>query len=452
MRLRLDSRGRGSIYAALWVAIFLFCSRTIATESTFLSPSATTSAFLDSIGINVHLSFLDSPYGNLPLVLHELDSLGVHHVRDGANPADFIARQTTAWLQLRSHGIRVNSVLDPRYAVRTVSPKSLLALLSVANGVVESIEGPNELDVSELPDWPAVDREYQRSIWESRRSLGIDRANVPLIGPSMAFALQGKKLGDISAYVDYGNLHPYPGGHQPSVIFPDPDSLQAFFDDRLAQAAVMYGGLPIYVTETGWHNCFGEQKGTPATSLEATARYVPRLFLENFNHGIHRTYLYELIDWHADPHQANHEYHWGLLQNDGTEKPAFRTLQTLIALVDDATRMPVDTPAQAAAIPVSFRYQIESTTWVAPHSTALRARDGSLLLLLWQEVPSYSIVEQRDIDVPTLPVRVRLDRAAPSARLFDVSRGTQPLQQWTAGATFELQVPDHVLILRIGSH
>lgn len=451
MRLRLDNGGVGLLRAALWLAIVLFCSCSLGTESTFLFPTNTTGAFLDSIGVNIHLSFFDSVYANYPFVLRELASLGLHHVRDGANPSDLNELQTAAWRQLRTHGTRVNVVLDPRYAVKIVTPQSVSALLSAGGGSVESIEGPNELDVSGLPDWPTVDRKYQQSIWESRRSLGLSRANLSLIGPSMAFASNGGKVGDISAYADFGNLHPYPGGHQPSVIFPEPGSLRAFFDDRLAQAAVMYGTLPIYVTETGWHNCFGEQKDTPATSLEATARYVPRLFLENFNHGIRRTYLYELIDRSADPRQTDHEFHWGLVQNDGTEKPAFRTLQTLIALVDGATGMPVDTSVQAAATPASFRYRIESTS-SALHSTALRAPDGSLLLLLWQEVASYSIAEQRDIDVPTLPVRVSLDRAAPSARLFDVSRGTQPLQQWTAATTFELQVPDHVLILRISSH
>jgi hypothetical protein len=451
MRLRLDNRGVGLLRAALWLAIVFFSSCSDGTESAFLLPANTTGAFVDSIGINVHLSFFDSVYANYPFVLRELASLGLHHVRDGANPADLNGLQTATWRQLRSQGTRINVVLDPRYAVKIVTPHLVSALLSAGGGSVESIEGPNELDVSGLPDWPSVDRKYQQSIWESRRSLGLSRADVSLIGPSMAFASNGGKVGDISAYADYGNLHPYPGGHQPSVIFPERGSLRALFDDRLAQAAVMYGSLPIYATETGWHNCFGEQKDTPATSLEAAARYVPRLFLENFNHGIRRTYLYELIDRSADPRQTDHEFHWGLLKNDGTEKPAYRTLQTLIAVVDGATRMPVDSSTQDAAIPASFRYKIESTS-SALHSTALRAPDGSLLLLLWQEVPSYSIEEQRDIDVPTLPVRVRLDRAAASVRLFDVSRGTQPLQQWTAGTAFELQVPDHVLILRVSAH
>ena len=439
----------------LLLAMGLVSCRSRTAEPVFLSANSTTAAFVDSIGINVHLSFHDSPYSNLPLIAQELGALGVHHVRDGANlsPEGMDGLQAAAWLQLRSQGIRVNAMVDPRYAVKTMTVRSLLALISAGGGAVESVEGPNELDVSGMGDWPSADRDYQRSIWEARRSMGRTRSDLSLIGPAMAFAANGEKLGDMSGYADFGNLHPYPGGLAPSVIFPRPGTRQDFLSMSRAQAAVMYGSLPIYVTESGWHNCFGDQKEIPATSLEATARYVPRLFLENFNHGIRRTYLYELIAWRADPEGTNHEYHWGLLEYDGTEKPAFRALKNLIALVSGPPTVQVDAPTQTSDAAANFRYRLEDSGSLSQvHHTALRATDGSLVLLLWQEVPSYNIPEQRDIEVPTRTVRIRLDRAAPSSRLFDISSGIQPIGQWSAVSTLEIQVPDHVVVLRVSPH
>ena len=440
--------------AMLLLAMGLVSCRPRAAEQAFVSADATTAAFVDSIGINVHLSFHDSPYSNLPLIAQELGALGVHHVRDGANltPEGMDGLQAAAWLQLRSQGIRVDAMVDPRYAVSMVTARSFQALVSAGGGAVESVEGPNELDVSGMADWPTVDRAYQRSLWEARNSLGLTRSDVSLIGPSMAFAADGEKLGDISAYADFGNLHPYPGGQEPSVIFPRPGNQQDFFSKSLAQAAVMYGTLPIYITESGWHNCFGDQKEIPATSLEAAARYVPRLFLENFNHGIRRTYLYELISWRSDPLQTNHDDHFGLLEYDGTEKPAFRALANLISLVSAPPAVQVEAPAQTTVAAANFRYLLEASPSLSRvHHGALRAADGSLLLLLWQEVSSFSIPEQHDINVPTRTVRIRLDHAAPWARLFDVSSGTQPVRQWNAVSALEFQVPDHVVILRVSS-
>ena len=455
-------RQQSSLSGKLWLwltpllllAVCLFCFRPRATEPIFLSADSTTSEFIDSIGINVHLSFHDSPYANLPLITQELAALGVHHVRDGANLSSdgLDPLQAVAWLRLRSQGIRVNAMVDPRYAVKTVTAGSLQALVSAGGGAAESIEGPNELDVSGLADWPAVDRAYQRSLWEARQSLGLSQHDVSLVGPAMAFAADGERLGNISAYADFGNLHPYPGGLPPSAIFPRPGTQQDFLSKSLAQASVMYGSLPIYVTESGWHNCFGDQKEIPATSLEAAARYVPRLFLENFNHGIRRTYLYELMAWRADPAGTNHEYHWGLLEYDGTEKPAFRALKNLIALVS-GPEVQVKAPTQTSAADANFGYQLEASSSLSlVHHTALRAADGSLVLLLWQEVSSFSIPEQRNVDVPSRTVRVRLYRAAPWVRLFDVAIGVQPIRQWSAVSTVEIEVPDHVVMVRVSPH
>src|SRR3712207_7649518 len=38
---------------------------------------------------------------------------------------------------------------------------------------------------------------------------------VPVLAPSLVIPTSYDKLGDVSAYCDFGNTHPYPGGRNP---------------------------------------------------------------------------------------------------------------------------------------------------------------------------------------------------------------------------------------------
>ena len=42
--------------------------------------------FVNSIGVNTHLNYFDTVYGNFPFVERELKSIGILHVRDGVLP------------------------------------------------------------------------------------------------------------------------------------------------------------------------------------------------------------------------------------------------------------------------------------------------------------------------------------------------------------------------------
>ena len=47
-----------------------------------------------------------------------------------------------------------------------------------------------------------------------------------------------------------------------------------------------------------------------ASSEAAAAKYVPRLFLEDYARGIVRTYLYEFLDEAADPGLTKCQMYW----------------------------------------------------------------------------------------------------------------------------------------------
>ncbi len=41
----------------------------------------------------------------------------------------------------------------------------------LAGGTIESFEGPNELDISNMKDWPLIDRNYQPTVFSSVRAM-----------------------------------------------------------------------------------------------------------------------------------------------------------------------------------------------------------------------------------------------------------------------------------------
>jgi hypothetical protein len=73
------------------------------------------------------------------------------------------------------------------------------------------------------------------------------------------------------------------------------------------------------------------------------------------------------------------EANFGLLRNDGSEKPAYRSVQGLLGLLRD--------PGPTFR-PNALRYSLSGQT-DRVHHTLLQKRNGSFFLALWQERSSY---------------------------------------------------------------
>ncbi len=386
--------------------------------------------FVNSIGVNTHLNYFDRTYGNFQLVERELKSIGIRHVRDGVHlvNADYNKAVYDRWSQLGSIGIRFDAVLDPRSSLGTLTGDKLDQVERLAGDTIESFEGPNELDISNIPNWASVDRDYQRDVYQSVKSITGPKP-IEALGPSLAFASKGSFVGNISDRVDYGNLHPYPAGKMPSSVFPE----------QLLLAKEVSGDKKTFITESGYHNALDDHSDQPAVSETAAAKYIPRLFLENFSQGIRRTYLYEFLDEAPDPGLTNFQMHWGLLRSDGSEKPAFTAVKDLIGELSDSAE-----PAHLKQMTYSLN---------APngqiHHLLLQKSDGQFFLILWQEVSSYDGKKQEDIAVSPQPVTLTLDHSARSISTYEPTVQAQPLHVYANAAEVSLEVPDHPLVLQI---
>jgi hypothetical protein len=157
---------------------------------------------------------------------------------------------------------------------------------------------------------------------------------------------------------------------------------------------------------------------------------MPRLFLENFNAGIVRSYAYELLDEGTNP--DDREDNFGLLRHDGSRKPAFNALRNLIAILQDRQR-----PASLRSLNYSF-----STSSDSVHHTLLQKADGSVYMVFWLEIPS--------TDAPR-EVAATVTLASPVARVrvFHPAQSADPIATLTDNSRFDLQVSDSPVVVAL---
>ena len=401
-----------------------------ASQATLQGKPQSTFDFVNSIGVNTHLNYFDRIYGNFPLVEQELKSIGILHLRDGVHlqNQEYNEALYRRWIQLGTLGIRFDAVLDPRSNLGPLNAALLEQVDRLAGHTIESFEGPNELDISNVADWPSVDRNYEMSLFEATRAM-TDASHIRVIGPSLAFASHSPQLGNIGSQIDEGNLHPYPAGKMSSIIFPE----------QIDLARVMAGDKGIVFTESGYHNGVNDHRGQPGISEAAAAKYIPRLFLDDFAHGVLRTYLYEFMDETTDPGLGDAELHWGLVRADGSEKPAFGAMKNLIAELNDTAE-----PVQLGHLDWTL-----SPTDSRIHCLLFEKSSGEFDLVFWQEISSYDLRRGLDIENPSIPSVLTLGRHARSVTVYDPVKQSAPLHTFDHVGSVPLGIPDEPLVVEI---
>jgi hypothetical protein len=434
---------------AAYLVLNTSCGETITTGTAQASTSAVVSAgtlqtgeqarsgesFVDSIGANVHLTYFDTGYGNFDLIKKRLGDLGLRHLRDGAQFTPDLNYNNIFYGRLKDlakSGIKFDLIFDPRSSVGQLTSKKLSAIAALAGDSLEAIEGPNEYDNSQDHNWAYTLREYQASLYQTVKS-DPDTRNLPVIGPSFVHAQSREAVGDLSPYLDYGNLHSYPGGKAPT----------SNLKDEIVRARQVSGSQPLVPTETGYHTAVNSRGGHPGISDQAFAKYVSRLYLEYFNQGFTRTYLYEISNEKPDPGRIDAEHNFGLLTSAGEPNPAYFSLRNLIYVVTE--NRPVADPG-AKFWPDQLRYQLEGDTSEI-HHTLLQKRNGSFYLILWHEASSYDIASKADTSVPTRHLLLQLSQER-QVNTYLPLQSSRVVQHY-AGNTISLDVPDHALIVEI---
>lgn len=397
--------------------------------------------FVSSMGVNVHLSYFDRVYGSgfRTIIIPRLQELGLRHVRDGGTwlpNVDWMNEVYLRWRDLAAAtGAKFTVIVSPR---RTATGPGtdygdvshvidLRDRIGVNN--IDAWEGLNEHDVSGRSAFAQEARTLQRALYTLVKNDPTMAWRHRVLGPSMAFASAAAKVGDLSAWMDAGNIHPYDGGKLPT------SNLATHVNGVRAISATR----PLVATEFGYHT--SPVSSNPwhwSVSESAQAKYTLREFLELYNAGVQRSFAYELIDEGTDP--ADMEFHFGLLRIDGSRKPAFAALRNLIMLLGDR-----GAPQFA---PHALRLSLSGDT-TGVRRLLVEKADGRRYLALWQNTRSYDEVTRTDVSAPVRKVIVDLPVAFSTIAVYQPLSGTAPVASYKGARTIQVSVPDHPILLEL---
>jgi hypothetical protein len=411
-----------------------------------VTPAERADAFVESIGINVHLGYTNTSYSNYPLIKDKLVKLDIRHARDGTYSRETPDRREAVYDKYRdlaASGIKFDLVHDSPIDRYDADGRTLSEIAKLAGDSLEAVEGPNEPDIQEdrSVDWASMTRASQASLYKAVRS-NPNMDNISVIGTSIAHGDNvryvmdpngdGEKE-DLGAYLDYGNIHSYSWALHP---FAAETRLVSW---HIPQARLLAGGKRLIATETGYTNATNDQSvGGPVTEGVA-AKYTTRNLLEHFKRGFVRTYVYEFIDEFPDPGKVDRESNWGLLRYDGSEKPAYAALKNLIDLLEDP-----GPPFEPQGLDFSLSGDTSNV-----HRLLLQKRDGQFYLILWLEVSSYDRDRDEEIHVPSQRVTLHLDTPISEATVYQPTFSTDPVTMYSALDKIHLGVPDHPVVVEL---
>ena len=409
--------------------------------------------FIDSMGINVHVESLATPYKNYPAINARLQALGMRHLRDEINDTD--ASFIKEIRQVGELGYRLCGLIEggndyPAAGTRLTS-STLLPIIDNLLPTLELVEGPNEPDDGGFAydgvPYPQGAIHESEDLWNIVKGQA-ETKDLPVLALSEGNTKNFEQLAAITPppidYANYGNMHAYQGG--------------SVGDSGLADYYIPYahdlsGKLGLISTEMGYHNNIrylndGEQQGV---SQRAAAIYLPIAFLSGFNRGVLQTYAYELIDEVNDPRlvSGSGEGHYGLLNYDGTPKPAFTALKNLISLL----RSPQKQSSRSGSLMVKI-----TGAPTTMHFTLLEKTPGVFYLAIWNDVSVYrvaSLQKTEGADLFPSKVPVTLDFCSPSTVTVyapGTSSGVEATRNYTlatSATSIRLALPPEVLLLRI---
>lgn len=396
--------------------------------------------FQESVGVNTHLSYTDtSYYTRFASVLAKLKSSGIHHVRDGYYYRE--AENTGASAAIfQNHKRLAANDITVLYSVGTKNnggaSRSLMDSYLKAVGDAEGLEAGNECDLNKciadaLEMYPTLE--------------GVSRdLNIYLLAPSMTGLSGAKEIGQAPSAVNFTNIHVYYGGRPPYYGWGD--SLGNKNGDTYASTRWWLDVVRTYnspskatmVTETGYPSVRSESSNPPNYTLidSVAASYIPRTLLNNFNAGVVRTFIYEFVD----EGKMGAEQTYGLLRSDLSEKPAFLALKNMLSVMADSSGRKAE--------PRSLMFAIRGADRNTFH-TLLQKKDGTFLLIVWQECASWDPASMTRKDVVQVPVTIALGESHHFINSYKLESTGQMTIEPLTGATVSTKLTDQVSVFAL---
>ena len=385
-----------------------------------MTSPATTSQFVNSLGVNVHMEYTDGKYASTSNVIADLSYLGITHVRDATlNPSN---QGQGSYDALASAGIKFDLFFQGN------DPASSLALVNafVARhpGAVSMIEGPNE--VNNFPiNFAGLSGNAAAVAYQGALDTAV-RSDAALNGVPVA---NMTSYPDLAGAAEYGNFHSYPkNGVQPGATLAH---------DAASQRAAE-GAVPEVMTEGGYTtlltpNYFGGVD-------EATqAKYLLNMFLDNAQAGVVNSYVYQLLDAYSDPTNSDPNDHFGLFNLDNTPKLAATAIHNLTTILS--------TGSDGSAAASSLSYDLSGLPSTAS-SLSLTKAAGVQDIVLWNEATDWNSTTNQEVGVTATSVHLHLASAA-NVTIYDPLSGSTAVSSYSGAQDVTLSLTDHPLIVEI---
>jgi hypothetical protein len=391
-------------------------------------PYRDASAFLNTLGVDVHLNYKDTAYRSPQAVARDLEYLSVRHLRQGF-PFHWSAggAQLQDVVFMSKAGFGFDFVVE---AAKSFDPALLTAraeeIEADAPGSIEAIEGFNEIN-----NWP-VTYQGQKSVAAAAAAMAAlyaaikgDRALEAIPVYDMT---GGPSAPSLAGRADFANAHPYPHNGKPPQVLGDPEMRRA--------------DVPRVITEIG---DFSLPASWPAgkpwwdgyTMLgvdeESQAKSILLSYFDAAEAGVTRTYVYELLDERPDPAMKSAGDHYGLFHSDHSPKVAAVAIHNLTSFLKGDTAR--TTPLAPRPAPVELQAPADV------HRLLLRVAEKRWVLALWSEEPFWRWTGPKafPVDAEPKPVTIRLLRKARRITAYDCLTAKQtPLK--LDGRTLEVGV------------
>lgn len=331
----------------------------------------TVHSFRDSLGVNVKTAYIDTaPYSDPADLKAALLDIGIYHVRDGLwFPQPGILnggwdRQKTQWPDLAAAGIHalVGYGCATDDAVRANIPAALDAVQQYGFGsYIDGWENPNEVNYAhsgacDQTNWQTETRAYAQAWHDAIAAHGLD--DRPIVGPSCGGWDCEDQLGDLSAWVDGGNVHPYRGTGIPETAAPD----------KCDEGTRYVPGGSCWITEEGW-SVFDWSGGDERVQ----AAYTLRAYIANLQYGVPRTYMHQIVDlWLGQ--ENTHEGSFGFYKADWSPRLVATAIKRMNAVLGDGS---------PALKPLAYR--VDSGPSDLARSVMQKA-NGDYAVMLWRPV------------------------------------------------------------------
>ncbi|MDB5396743.1 MAG: hypothetical protein JWM91_4249 [Rhodospirillales bacterium] len=360
-------------------------------------------ALLDTIGVNTHIDFAKFGYQNLTVTEASINYLGIKNLRDSAQNSTAL----TLWHQVAAAtGAKFDDYL-PEASPANVTADLAYASTLAGQGILNYLEGGNEEDDTypigqgNSIGWTAS---FQQQVFATGRQLRLPVINMSFgAGWTAGNNWHGDydKVGDLSPYADYANAHTYPNvGQSPAA------GIAMLNADALLAAK----SRPIITTEIGWKDS--------STSQADAARFALDAVFDGVRAGDVKMYFYALFDDSSGK--------FGLMNQDGSPKPAGSALHNLAAILADA----------GAARTDSLAYTLSGTT--ANDRTLLLEKSGGVFeLVVWNEKDAAH------------NVNLTLESAAGAISVYEPLAGTMAKSTSSGAASLAVATSDCPLIIEI---